>query len=76
MRQRTHAILTILVVTAALVMVPTAAHAQMKLPDGVSFKVLAEFPSDIPGIEKVQLQEMTLQPGAKWENITIGDTGY
>ena len=57
----------------ALVMAPVAA---MELPPGVTFKVLAQFPSKIPGIARVELQELTLAPGAKWENITVGDTGY
>lgn len=67
-------IATLLGVLALLTFMTVASAAE--LPEGVTFKVLAEFPSDIPGIEKVQLQELRLEPGAKWENVTVGDTGF
>ncbi len=37
---------------------------------GVSTRVLAEFPSDLPGIEKIVLVEMRVEPGGKRENFT------
>ncbi len=45
-----------------------------ELPEGMSVKVLATFPSEIPGIEKVVLKEMRLEPGAKRENYVVGAT--
>lgn len=73
MKGRTSVLLTTVMLAVALM---TTAVSAAELPEGVTFKVLAEFPSDIPGIEKVQLQELRLEPGAKWENITVGDTGF
>lgn len=75
MKGRTWMLLASLMFVVAL-MVMTSVVPAMELPKGVSFKVLAEFPSKISGIEKVQLQELRLEPGAKWENITVGDTGF
>ena len=49
-----------LVITAAT---PAAAA------EGVSTRVLAEFPSDLPGIEKIVLVEMRVEPGGKKENF-------
>ncbi len=36
---------------------------------GVSTRVLAEFPSDLPGIEKIVFVEMRVEPGGKKENF-------
>ncbi|MFQ5912867.1 MAG: hypothetical protein ACE5JS_06770 [Nitrospinota bacterium] len=74
MRGKAAVLVAALVFALALMASPTA--GEPKLPAGVSFKVLAEFPSDIPGIEKVQLQEFRLEPGAKIENDVVPDTGF
>ncbi len=73
MRSRTSVLLGALMFAAALMLMATAATAG-KLPEGMSVKVLAEFPSEIPGIEKVVLKEMRLEPGAKRENYVVGAT--
>ena len=45
--------------------VPSTGHAA-GLPEGVSIDVLAEYPSQTPGLEKVLFRKMTLKPGASW----------
>ena len=50
---------------------PVSAWSQMTdLPEGVSIVVVAEYDTDTPGVEKVQLLKVTFQPGAAWENNT------
>jgi hypothetical protein len=63
---------TALIIAIMLMLVITAAPAA-ELPEGVTLKVLDEFPSEIRGMEKIQLQELRLEPGAKWENYIGGD---
>ena len=46
------------------------------LPEGVEVQVVAEYSVTIPGIEKVQLRKVTLQPGAILENIPVNDTDF
>jgi hypothetical protein len=45
--------------------VPSTGHAA-GLPEGVSIDVLAEYPSQTPGLEKILFRKMTLKPGASW----------
>ena len=66
MKGRTSVLVRFLMCAVALLVVALTAQAQ-DLPDGVSVKVLAEFPSDTPGIEKIRLLEFRMEPGAKWE---------
>ena len=75
MQSRRVVVLATLLCAVAL-MAMTTAPAMAQLPDGVSLKILAEFPSNLPGIEKVQLQEFRVEPGAKWEGGVVGSTGF
>ncbi len=43
---------------------PTQGWSQ-DLPEGVSMDIVAEHKTDIPGIEKVELRKLSLQPGAE-----------
>lgn len=72
MKVRMSVLVTVLLVTVTLMLMATAALAE--LPAGVSAKVLGEFPSEIPGIEKMRLLEFTFEPGAKWEGFVSGNT--
>lgn len=40
-------------------------------PEGVDVKVVAEWPVDTPGVEKVQLRRVEFQPGATLENFEV-----
>ena len=73
MQSRQAVVLATLMVTVALLLLIRAAPAT-ELPEGVSLRVLSESPSGIPGIEKIQLQEVRMEPGAKWENFVLRDT--
>ena len=72
MQSRQPVISTALIMAIMLMLVITAAPAA-ELPEGVTLKVLDEFPSEIRGMEKIQLQELRLEPGAKWENHIPAD---
>ena len=63
---------TVLGVVALLVM--STAPAMAQLPEGVSVKVLAEWPSEIPGVAKIRHLELRMEQGAKWENLEITKT--
>ena len=58
-------------ISAIVVSSPTSAIAavgdEAKVADGVTLKTLGEGKSMIPGYSKVQLREMTFQPGAIFE---------
>lgn len=75
MRVRTSVLLATLMVAVTLLLMTTAALSQ-GLPEGVSVKVLAEFASPLPGIEKVRFLEVRLEPGAKWEGFVQKNTSY
>ena len=40
------------------------------LPEGVQAELVAEYPANTAGIEKVQLMKFTFQPGAVLKNYT------
>jgi quercetin dioxygenase-like cupin family protein len=75
MKSRQSILLAILMFAVAMMLMTTSAPAQ-GLPKGVSLKVMAEFPSEIPGIEKIQLLEFRLEPGAKLENFVHQETDF
>ncbi len=68
MQGRTSVLLAALMFAVALVITAATPAAAGKLPPGVSIQVLAEFPSDLPAIEKIVLVELRVEPGAKREN--------
>ncbi|MFQ5757632.1 MAG: hypothetical protein ACE5H7_16260 [Acidiferrobacterales bacterium] len=47
----------------ALLILPSKSWAA-ELPEGIDVKVVAEWPVDIPGVEKMQLRRVEFQPGA------------
>lgn len=51
----------------------TAIRLPSKLPDGVELQLVAEYSSDIPGVQKVRLMKVTLGPGARLANFAIND---
>ena len=36
------------------------------LPEGVTIEVIAEYPSQTPGVEKILFRRIVLKPGATW----------
>ena len=73
MKGRIPVLLVVLMWAMMLMGMAITAQAQ-DLPEGVSVKVLAEFPSDKPGLEKIRLLEFRMAPGAKWENFVEDHT--
>ncbi len=51
-------------------LLPPQAQSQ-GLPEGVDVVIISEHKSNIPGIEKVRLIKITIQPGKAWENTPI-----
>ncbi len=49
----------------AFLAVPSTGHAA-ELPEGVTIDVLAEYPSETSGVEKILFRKITLKPGASW----------
>ena len=47
----------------AFLAVPTLGHAA-GLPEGVTIEVLAEYPSNTPGVEKILFRKITIKPGS------------
>ncbi len=39
---------------------------QAGLPEGVTIEVIAEYPSETPGVAKILFRRITLKPGASW----------
>jgi len=66
MQGRRSVLLAILTFAVAL-MITAATPAAAA--EGISATVLAEFPSEIAGIEKFVLVEVRMEPGAKLENF-------
>ena len=62
-------------IIVAFLIFPIQASAQ-ELPEGVTFDVIATYASDIPGVERVELQKFTLAPGAKLENFPVENVEY
>ncbi len=69
MQGRRSVSLAAMMFAVALMITAATPAAAGKLPPGVSSQVLAEFPSDVPGIEKIVLVELRVEPGAKRENF-------
>ena len=49
----------------AFLAVPSTGYAA-ELPEGVTIDVLAEYPSETSGVEKILFRKITLKPGASW----------
>ena len=62
-------------IIVAFLIFPIQAWAQA-LPEGVTFDVIATYASDIPGVERVELQKFTLAPGAKLENFPVENVEF
>jgi len=39
---------------------------QAGLPEGVTIEVIAEYPSETPGVAKILFRRITLKPGVSW----------
>ncbi len=57
----------------ALLILPAQGWSEV-LSKGVEMTVVDEYPSNLPGIQKVQLSELVIQPGAVLENMPITST--
>ncbi len=68
MQSRTSVLLAALIFAVGLVITPATPAAAA---NGFDVRVVAEFPSDMPGIEKLVLLEVTVEPGGKKENFAI-----
>ncbi len=55
---------------AAFLFLPMPGWAA-ELPEGIDVKVIADWPVDTPGVEKIQLRRVEFQPGASLENFEV-----
>ncbi len=58
-----------------LLLFPMQARSQ-GLPEGVEAAVVAEYPVNIPGVEKVKLLKFTFQPGAVLKDFYLEATEF
>ncbi len=65
-------IATPVVAVLFLLLVVPAQGWSKELAKGVTIQLVAEYPADVPGIEKVLLQKLTLAPGAVLEGTLKG----
>ena len=63
----------ILSVLFVLLLYPLQSRSQV-MSEGVSVVTISEHNINTPGVEKVKLVKMTLQPGASIENLPVTDT--
>lgn len=70
MQRRTSVLLAVLIFAVGLV-ITAATPATAAKGKGWSATVLAEFPSDIAGVEKIKLVELRVEPGGKRENFVL-----
>lgn len=56
-----------------LLVVPSQGWSK-EVAKGVTVDLVAEYPVDVPGIEKVLLQKLTMAPGSVLEGTVIGIT--
>ncbi len=66
---------TILLVAVSILVTASAAYPA-GLPDGVTVTVIAEYPSNVPNVEKVRLVKVVLEPGATFDNTLIESDEY
>ena len=50
----------------ALAFLAVPGTSQAGLPEGVTIEVIAEYPSDTPGVEKILFRRIVLKPGVSW----------
>ena len=70
MQGRRSVLLAALMFAVALVITAATPATAAKGP-GWSATVLAEFPSDVAGIEKIKLVELRVEPGGKREDFVL-----
>jgi len=58
----------------AVMFLSVPVQIQAALPEGIKVDLVAEFPGEKEGIDKVQLMKFTFQPGAILKNNKVGDT--
>ncbi len=54
----------------AIALLAGPSKSQAALPEGVTIVVLAEYPVEVAGLEKVLFRKITLEPGASWSFTT------
>lgn len=71
-------LLSAMVLILGLSLAPVGSQALAQgLPPGVTVEVLADYGDPgIPGVANVRLKRLTIQPGAKIENLPIKTTNY
>ena len=50
----------------ALAFLAVPGTGQAGLPEGVTIEVIAEYPSETPGVAKILFRRITLKPGVSW----------
>ena len=60
---------------AVLLLLPAQGRSQ-DLPEGVNVVVISEVDVDSPGIEKVLLMKVTMQPGKAWEDVPLDNLEF
>ena len=68
--------LTVILLVAIPILVTAGDAYPVELPDGITVTVIAEFPSKVPGLEKMRLVKVVFQPGAKFDNILVPNEEY
>ena len=59
-----------MLIVVPVLVISSHAHAQMDIIEGLEVRVIAEVPSDVPGMEKVRILRVIMQPGSGWTEIT------
>ena len=72
--KRSYQILFLAGVFLAVMFWAAPAQIHAALPEGIKIDLVAEYPSNTPGIEKVQLMKFTFQPGAIIKNLRVENT--
>lgn len=69
-------VIVIVALTPLLMTKPASALPPGVIVEGITSKTLAELPSEIPGIKKIKLKELRVEPGAKRENYVVKSTSF
>lgn len=75
MTSRLLRILTVLSLAVPLCLGGAGALAD-ELPEGITATVVAEYQSRVPGLEKVRLVRVLLEPGAKFDDVEVKNEEY
>ena len=75
MRSRLTRLAVAMLGAVTLILTLNAANAA-ELPEGIKVQILAEYPSRVSKLGTVRLVKVTMQPGAKFDNIVIKHEEY